>query len=85
VGLEGGRKGGLVGGEVSAFSIVAVVGEEELRADKEDFGIEKEDSTVVADAVMKDGHAQVNQNVVGEVGLEEGGQRFVAVEEGVLF
>jgi hypothetical protein len=41
--------------------------------------------TVVAHPMVEDGHANVTQNVVGEVGPEEGGQAFVAVHERVLF
>ena len=74
----------LVRSEVPAFAVVAVVGEEELRSDEEDLGVEKEDAAVVADAVVENRHAQVHEDVVRQVGEEERGQRFVAVQEGVL-
>src|SRR3989338_4603985 len=70
----------------SKFAIIAIVRQESLGPDEEDLAVKDEDAAVVADAMMEDRHADVAEEVGGEVRLlggQQPGHGLPAVEEGV--
>lgn len=67
-GEEGGR-------EEKNFAIVSIICQSHFGTNEDDFAIEKEDATVVTDVFVKDGHADVANDVYHEGRIGEGGER----------
>lgn len=59
--------------EVAAFTVVAVVRQKELWPDEQDFLVQAKDPTVIADAVMKDRHTHITEDIIRQICLQKRG------------
>lgn len=71
--------------EVPHLSVVAIVGKIQLGPDEKDLAVEDDDTTVVPIVTMHDGHANIGNDAVYRLILQDDGQLLPGMKVRIAF
>lgn len=71
--------------EMPHFPVVSIIGKVQLGTDEQDLAIEDDDTTVVPVVAVHDGHANIGNDAVYRLILQDDGQLLPCMEVGVAF